>query len=181
MPEDKNEVADALAGSGGDGETGKLGNILKILLPVGIVVLFGAAGYFASGLNVPAQAGAEETESTPDPDKSTQDNRELIHHELESIIINLNEPQVTRYLRVALSLDIAGEDYNTAKVILKKKAHDVKNWLITYLCDLSLEDVRGAKNINRARRAIQDSLNNKLWPGGRPLIVNVSLKEWIVQ
>ena len=184
MPEDKNDdksTADALSGSDGDGETGMPGKILKLLLPVGIVVLFATAGYFASGFNVPAQAGAEEAEPTPDPKKSPQGEGEQNHLDLEPLIVNLNEPQVTRYLRVALSFDIASEDYNTAKALIEKKMNDMKNWLITYLSDLSLEDVRGAKNINRARREILDSLNDRLWPGERSLIVNVSLKEWIVQ
>jgi len=183
MPEDINDdqSVDPLAGSGGDEESGKLGNILKILMPVGIVVLFASAGYFASRLNVPAQAGAEEAKPTPDSDKSPQGDGELNHLDLEPIIVNLNEPQVTRYLRVALSLVIDNEDYAAAKATIEKKASDMKNWLILYLSNLSIEDVRGAKNINRARREIHDLLNNRLWPGERPLIVNVSLKEWIVQ
>ena len=176
------QSVDPLAGSG-DGEgAGKLGGILKMLLPAGIVVLCAAAGYFASSLNVPAQAGAEETEQTArEPDKSSRDDRELVHHDLEPIIINLNEPQVTRYLRVVFSLAIASEDSGAAISTIKKHTHDVNNWLIVYLSDLSLDDVRGAKNINRVRREIQDSLNDRLWPGARPLILKVSLKEWIIQ
>lgn len=185
MPEDRNDqsVADPLAESGGFEETGKLGKILKILLPVGIVVLFAAAGYFASRLNVPAQAGAEEAKSTLDPDKSSKGDgdKAQAHHDLEPIVVNLNEPQVTRYLRVVFSLAIAGEDYDDAMATIEKKTHEMNNWLIVYLSDLSLEDVRGAKNINRVRREIQDSLNGRLWPGERSLIVNVSLKEWIIQ
>jgi len=179
---DDQSVADSPAESGGDAETGKLGNILRILLPVGIIVLFAAAGHFASRLGAPAEAGAEEEEPTSRPSKVPQgDEEEQTHHDLEPIVINLNEPQVTRYLRVIFSLAIADADYNTAAKTIEKKTHEMNNWLIVYLSDLSLEEVRGAKNINRVRREIQDSLNDRLWPGERPLIANVSLKEWIIQ
>ena len=183
MPEDINDdqSVDPLAGRGGDEESGKLGKILKLLLPVGIVVLFGVAGYFASSLNVPAQVGAEEAKPTPDPDKSPQGDEEQTHFDLEPIVVNLNEPQVTRYLRVIFSFAIASGDYTTAMITIEKKKHEMNNWLIVYLSDLSIEEVRGAKNINRVRREIQDSLNDRLWSGKRPLIVGVSLKEWIVQ
>jgi flagellar basal body-associated protein FliL len=61
------------------------------------------------------------------------------------------------------------------------KSHEMNNYLIIYLSNLSLEEVRGEKNINRVLREVQDSLNDRLWPGGKPLISKVSLKEWIVQ
>jgi len=184
MPEDKNDdlsISDPLAEGGGIEEAGKLGKILKILLPVGIVVLFAAAGYFASRLNIPAEAGAEEAKPTLDLDKSTQGDKEQTYYDLEPIVVNLNEPQVTRYLRVVFSFAIASQDYDAAMATIEKKTPEMNNWLIVYLSDLSLEDVRGAKSINRVRREIQDSLNGRLWPGEPPLIVNVSLKEWIVQ
>jgi flagellar basal body-associated protein FliL len=186
MPEDimndDESVADSLAKSGGDGETGKLDKILKILLPVGIIVLFAAAGHFASRLGAPAEAGAEEETPTSQPSKVPQgDEAEQSHYDLEPIVINLNEPQVTRYLRVIFSLGIADGDYSTATRLIEKRTYEMKNWLIVYLSDLSLEEVRGAKNINRVRREVQDSLNDRLWPGERPLIGNVSLKEWIIQ
>lgn len=184
---DNDQSADPLAGSDGGEGGGKLGGILKTLLPVGLVILCGVGGYIASNFNVPAEADAEEgdaqaTSAPADkPDKSPRDVTDLTHHELEPIIINLNEPQVTRYLRVVFSLGIPTEDFSEAKATIDKNTHDMKNWLIVYLSDLTLDDVRGAKNINRVRRQIQDSLNNRLWPDGRPLILKVSLKEWIIQ
>ena len=185
MPEENSEqlVSDHLAASDGNEKNGKLAKILGILLPVGIFVVFANAGYFASGLNVPAPAGAEQTEAVPDSDNSTggDDDKVQFHHDLEPIVVNLNEPQVTRYLRVVLSFAIIDKDRSDAIETIEKNAEDMKNWLIVYLSDLSLEEVRGAKNINRVRREIQDSLNERLWPGKRPLIADVRLKEWIIQ
>jgi len=179
-----------------DSGSGTLGGILKLLLPVGIVIVFAGAGHFVSRLTAdgPAEiqpAGSEDAPGDqpastpkdgsgqkPQPDPA---DAELEHHDLESITINPNEPQVTRYLQVVFSLAINKEDYSDAKTTIETKSNEIKNWLITYLCDLSLDDVRGARNINRVRREVQDLLNNRLWPEGKPLIVNVSLKEWLVQ
>jgi flagellar basal body-associated protein FliL len=186
MAEDKDEdksAADSSGDSGEDAQTGKLGKILKLLLPVGIIVLFAAGGYFASRLNTPAEASAEDGEPTTMPEKPPTggEDPELTYFDLEPIVVNLNEPQVTRYLRALFSLGIADDDFGTAKEVIEKKMYDLNNWLIVYLSDLSIEDVRGAKNINRVRREIQDSINDRLWPGERPLVLNVSLKEWIIQ
>ena len=184
MPEDINDNQSESDLLGGGGETGMLGNLLKLLLPVGVIVVFAAAGYFASRLGGPAEAGgAQETESpTTQPDKaSDKDDPDQTHYDLDPIVINLNEPQATRYLRVIFSLAINDDDYYAAEAEIVKKSHKINNYLLIYLSNLSLEEVRGAKNINRVRREVQDSLNDRLWPGGKPLIASVSLKEWIVQ
>lgn len=198
MAEEKKEqsVSDALSEGGGGG--GKLGGILNLILPLGIAVVFATAGYFVSGFNVPDQAGAGEVEQSADAGEGdgsdegektkkgsgagTQKiSKDQKHHDLDPIIVNLNEPQVTRYLRVAFSLAFNAEDFDVGVEEIKKRSHDIHDQFLVYLSNLSLEDVRGAKNINRVRREIQDLLNNSLWPGKRPLITNVSLKEWIVQ
>jgi flagellar basal body-associated protein FliL len=180
MPEDTNDNQSAVDSLAGGDETGTLGKILKLLLPVGVIVVFAAAGYFASGLGGPAEAGgAQEAESpTTQPSKAYgEDDPDQTHYDLEPIVINLNEPQVTRYLRVIFSLAINDDDYSAAEADIIKKSHEMNNYLIIYLSNLSLEEVRGKKNINRVRREVQDSLNDRLWPGGKPLIASVSLKQ----
>jgi flagellar basal body-associated protein FliL len=184
MPEDTNDNQSADDSSADGGETGALGKILKLLLPVGIIVVFATAGYFASGFGGPVEAGgAQDTEAaTTQPAKaSSEEDPDQTHYDLEPIIINLNEPQATRYLRVIFSLAINDDDYSTAEAAIIKKSYKINNYLLIYLSNLSLEEVRGAKNINRVRREVQDSLNDRLWPGEKPLIASVSLKEWIVQ
>jgi len=183
MPEDENNeqsTVDAPAEGEGNQAGGELGKVLKIILPVGIAVLFGAAGHLASRIGTPSPSKAAETSELPSP-QTQPSGRKDIYYDLEPIIVNLNEPQVARYLRVTLSLAIAGKDYEAAVKTIEKKTPEVKNWLIIYLSDLSLKDVRGAKNLNRIRRDVHDSLNERLWSGERPLITKVILKEWIVQ
>jgi flagellar basal body-associated protein FliL len=190
MPEetknDDQSVTDALSGGEGGGP-GIVGKILKLILPVGLVVVFGVGGFFASSLGGGPVAADADTSDTTDqtPEKEDQtpvdDSGEREHHDLKPIVVNLNEPQVTRYLRAGFSLAIASGDFADAEAIVTKKSHDLRDWLIGYLSNLSIEDIRGAKNINRVRREVQDLLNDRLWPGKRPRILSVSLSEWIVQ
>ena len=180
MAKDNEQAAADTATEKAEGPTGGGGGgILRILLPVGVAILAGAAGHLASQMAPP---GSSEAAETSEPQARTpQDDENLTYYDLEPITVNLNEPQVSRYLRVILSLAIDSEDHGDASKTIEKKLPELKNWLIIFLSDLSLEDVRGAKNKNRIRRSIQDSLNDRLWPGERALIVKVIFKEWIVQ
>lgn len=180
MAEDNEQTAADTASEGEQNSTGGGGGrILRMLLPVGVAILAGAAGHLANRMLGPSSSEAAETPESEA--RAQQDDENLAYYDLEPITINLNEPQVSRYLRTKLSLAIDSEDHEDASETIEKKMPEVKNWLIIYLSDLSLEDVRGAKNKNRIRRTIQDSLNERLWPGERALIVNVIFGEWIVQ
>ncbi len=186
MAEDENaeaSVADALA----DGETGQEGKgiLLRLLVPVGIVVLSAGAGYLVTRLTSaqtsasPSQAAAGE--ESPAPAKGQDGKDEYTYYDLAPIIVNLNEPRLARYIRATLTLVIRKDDYETAAETIEEKLPALRGWLILYLSDCSLAEVRGAANLNRILRDIQDSLNDRLWPNDRPLIVRVEYKEWAVQ
>ena len=185
MAEDENaeaSVADALA----DGETGGgKGILLRLLMPVGIVVLSAGAGYLATRFagarasTSPSQAAAGQ--ESPAPAKGQDSNDEYTYFDLQPIIVNLNEPRLARYIRATLTLVIRKDDYKTAANTIEEKLPALRGWLILYLSDCSLAEVRGAANLNRILRDIQDSLNDRLWPNDRPLIARVEYKEWAVQ
>ncbi len=179
--EENNEqsVADALDDDKG-GSGGILSKIPRFLLPVGILVLAAGAGHFASRLGgsdaTPANVSAEEK-----PPPVVDQDEEYIYYDLEPIIVNLNEPRLARYVRAALTLAIRKEDYNAAVKTVEKKMPKLKNSLILYLSDCSLDEVRGAKNLNRILREIQDSFNERLWPNQRPLIAKINCRDWTIQ
>ncbi len=176
--EENNEqsVADALDDDEG-GSGGMISKILRILLPVGILVLASGAGYFVSGLGtVPAEAAAEE--ETPPPDN---ENEEYAYYDLEPIVVNINVPRLERYIRATLTLAIRKEDYENASEVIEKRMPELKNSLILYLSDCSLDEVRGAKNLNRILREIQDLFNERFWPNQRPLIARIDCRDWTIQ
>lgn len=183
--ENESSVADVLEDAEDDKSGKGSSKIIRILLPVGVVVIMAVAGHLASGLgaSAPAQAtaGEQEPQAAPPSGDWPSPGETYTYYDLETIIVNLSEPRLTRYLRATLTLATRPDDYKAAVDTIKKRMPELRNWLILYLSDCSVEEVRGAKNLNRIQRELQDSLNQRLWPGARPLIVKVGFKEWNVQ
>src|SRR5262245_648229 len=70
------------------------------------------------------------------------------------VVVNIHEERLTRYLRAKIILVVDEEEEKKMLEELPKKKAVLKNWLIGYLCDRSLQEVRGAASINRLRREI---------------------------
>jgi len=138
------------------------------------------ASRLGGGAASPAQAQAEQP-AEPPPAEQTKTDQYYGYYDLDPITVNLNEPRLTRYIRATLTLVSYKKDYEQMVATIKEKLPEIQSFLIVYLSDCTFEEVRGAENLNRIRREIQDSLNNRLWPKGRPLIQRVDYKEWAVQ
>jgi len=113
--------------------------------------------------------------TTPEPGK-------LWYFPLEAVIVNLDEPGVSRYLRASITLELS-PDWNAEEgmVFLEEKALILRDTLRTYFADLSLEEVRGRRNLDRIKRQIQDMFNEILFPDGKPYVHGIFLKEFAVQ
>ena len=55
------------------------------------------------------------------------------------------------------------------------------NWLTIYLASLSLEDIRGDRNLKRIQIQILDAFNEQLFPNQKPKIKRVLFKEFAIQ
>jgi len=104
------------------------------------------------------------------------------YYDLESVIANLNEPGVTRYVRVGLTLEICStRKQEEERAALDQKKPLLKDWLTLYLSNQTLEDIRGEKNLRRMQTQIADALNEKLFSGQAPRIKRVLFKELSIQ
>ena len=74
----------------------------------------------------------------------------------------------------------ASEEKEFTELLPKYKAI-MKNWLISYLSDRSLQEVSGAAGVNRLRREIQEKFNALLFPVGAEKIHDVLFEEFNVQ
>jgi len=129
------------------------------------------------------QAGAEPT-GTPATGglSATQSASGGWFHDFEPVVANLNEPGVTRYIRVALTLQISAElDQKKGAALIEENKPLLKNWLNIYLASQSLEDIRGNRNFQRIQSEILDAFNEKLFPDAKGKIRNVLFKEFAVQ
>jgi flagellar FliL protein len=141
-----------------------------------VVCLAAIAGGFFVPVLMDGKAGGKE--------HSAQDQAD-VHPALVSfgdpIVVNLAEERLSRYLRVKLMLVVdAGEEQAVSERLQKKKSF-LKNWLLSYLSDQTVQGITGASGQNRIRREIRDQFNTMLFPDGAEKISDVLFEEFTVQ
>ena len=170
------------------------GTLQWIILAV-VVVLFAGAGLGLGRLFTGFRAPAGEAEPTQQdepsqeeglkadaPDLGGGDSQKTWYYNLEPVVANLNEPGVTRYVRATLILEInpqVSKEKGTA--FIEERKPILTNWLTIYLASLTLEDIRGDKNLKRIQLQILDAFNEKLFPDAKPQIKHVFFKEFAIQ
>ena len=171
------------------------GGILQWIILAVVVVLFTGAGFGLSRLLAGFRAPAREAEPTQQdkpsqqkslkagiPDLSGGDSQKTWYYNLEPVVANLDEPGVTRYVRAAIILEISAEvDQEKGGAFLEEKKPVLANWLTIYLAGLTLEDIRGDRNLKRIQLQILDTFNEKLFPDAKPQIKHVFFKEFAIQ
>jgi flagellar basal body-associated protein FliL len=131
----------------------------------------------------PGESATETPAKAPPAKESTSKEKgkdEFTYYDFEPIVVNLDEPRLARYIRITLTLAIRAENLEAAKAILDKKKPELKNWVTTFFSSCTLDQVRGAANLNRLRREILDAFSQQLWPDQKPLIDHILFKEFAV-
>ena len=88
---------------------------------------------------------------------------------------------MSRYLRVAITLQIPKSIEEDFKKTVDSKKILLRNWLLSKMSDLNLDAIRGAAGQNRLRREIRDHFNSVLCPDGYDQIYDVLFEEFNVQ
>jgi flagellar basal body-associated protein FliL len=115
-------------------------------------------------------------------DTSAKGTQKIWYYDLEPVIANLDEPNVTRYVRAVLTLEMSPEmDEKKGKDFLDEKKPILTNWLAIYLASLSLENIRGERNLKSIQAQILDVFNEKLFPDSKPQIKHVLFREFAIQ
>jgi flagellar basal body-associated protein FliL len=97
-------------------------------------------------------------------------------------VVNLAEGKLTRYLKVTLVLEVEKKHAGKVKKVMEGNTRSVfQHWLISYLSDLKLEDVKGAQSISRIRSRICEGFNKLLQKNHATTIENVLFREFSVQ
>jgi flagellar basal body-associated protein FliL len=175
------------------GKKSLVGRFLPWIIMVVVVALCAGAGFSLGRLFAGSRAPqATESDSEPDEsagtedlkadDDSAKDSTEVWYYDLDPVVANLNEPSVTRYVRASLTLEISSEvDEKKGAAFLDSKKPILINWLNVYLSSLSLEDIRGDKNLKRIQSRVCEAFNEELFPDSKPPIKQVLIKEFPVQ
>lgn len=97
------------------------------------------------------------------------------------IVTNLNEPTLTKYLSIELTLQTDADHEEDVKAAVETRKPILSTWLTSHLADKTLEDIRGKVGVNRLRREIQDNFNSLLFVDGRERVQDVLFEEFHVQ
>lgn len=97
------------------------------------------------------------------------------------IVVNLNEPALTKYLSLDITLLADAKDEDAVVSGVESRLPILRTWLTSHLADKSMEDVRGKAGINRLRREIQDQFNALLFDDGRERVRDVLFEEFHVE
>ena len=104
------------------------------------------------------------------------------YYDLEPVVANLDDPGVTRYVRVALTLQVSNEVTQKKGIaFLTEKVPVLKNLLTIYLASQTVDDMRGDRNLRRIQSEILEAFNEKLYPDAKPQIKGILFKGFAIQ
>jgi len=163
-----------------------------IIIFVVVLICAGAGlsvGRLFAGSDIPegaeSDSGADPQSLTEDlkaDNDSAEDSGKVWYYDLDSVVANLNEPTVTRYVQASLTLEMSADmDVKKGTAFLDEKKRILRDCLYLYLSSLTLEDVRGDKNLRSIQSHVRDAFNEKLFPDSKPQIKKVLIKEFPVQ
>lgn len=115
----------------------------------------------------------------PSKPKLTSDQPALVP--FGDAVVNLADERLTRHLQVRITLLADGPDEELLEKLVESHRALLMNWLIGYLSDKSVEEVRGAAGVNRARRDIHDRFNSLLFADGSEKVRDVLFEEFTVR
>ena len=159
-----------------------------------VVVIVGAGAGFGLGRLLGASGTTEAAQSTEGgqtkPEDLTADTTDSTgaksqgtwYFDLEPVVANLDSPGVTRYVRLTLTLEIDSQiSVKKGTAFIEEKKPILTNWLTIYLAGLSLEEIRGDRNLKRIQSDILDAFNENIFPDAEPQIKRVLFKEFAIQ
>jgi flagellar basal body-associated protein FliL len=172
-----------------DNEKPKIGPLTWIILAV-IILVFAGSGFVVGNILAAPKDAADandpaelEQEDIAADDETDEDSSETLFHPLNPVVANLDEPAVTRYVRVSILLEVnlAWFKEKGGEELLFNKEPLLTNWLTIYLASLTLDDTRGDKNLRRIQLQVLDAFNEFLFPDEKPKIKSILFKEFAVQ
>lgn len=175
-----------------DAPAKKKGGIIAWIVMLVVVAVLSSSGFIlgrlmAGSASAPETAGAQadnpadaaqpENAQSQKPSEGT-----WYYNDLQSVIVNPDEPGATRFVRVALILEVSNElTPEKAADLFQSKGPLLVNWLNLYFKSLSLSEMENDKDIKRILSQVCDGFNEILFPEAKPLIKNVLIREFNIQ
>jgi flagellar basal body-associated protein FliL len=150
-----------------------------LIVGVGLVLLCAALGLGAALALTSRPAAAK---SPAAAEQAASGAAEYDYVPFGSVVANLSDGRLTRYLQVSIILKVEKGSSEALKTALDGGEKAVfQNWLITYLSDKGLDQVGGAAAITRLQREIEDGFNAILAQNSEPKVQAVLFEEFNIQ
>jgi len=186
---EKKEKNEKASESEAQDRKGKSSKLIPWLIPAVTVALCAGGGFLIGrlfGTRGPAQnVAASETPTATAPVLPPVNGAATgssWYYDLEPVVANLNDPGVTRYVRIALTLEVNDKlAEKDGTPFFEQRKPLLKNWLTLFVANLTLEDIRGERNLRHVQSQIADTFNQGLFPNATPCIQRVLFKELSIQ
>ena len=164
------------------------GLVSWIILAGAVVLIGSASGWLLSRLlaQSPQVAQAQSSETAQEPPQTAEKppsgkDERFKYLDFPPILANLDEPRLGRHVRATITLAISESEFDQASKLIESRKPELTNCLMVLFSACTLDEVRGAKNLNRLRREILEKFNEQLWPDRRSPVRQVLFKEFSVQ
>ncbi len=112
----------------------------------------------AAGLVLCALLGCGGGEE-PAPDRPPE---QLAYHDLPMITVNLDEPELTRYIRATITVGVEEEQSGEAKEQLESHGPEIRDALHMFFRTKRLSELRGSANLDRTLLEVRGRINDIL-------------------
>ena len=154
-------------------------SIIVVVLVVAVLLAAAVGGLMLGRMMASQKPEATEEEAAAE---KVQEAAEYVFLPFDMTVVNLAEARLTRYLSVTLSLQVKRESSAAVRQVFESDRKAIfKNWLISYLSDKKLEEVKGSASLSELRREILDGFNIILAEHGDERIDAVLFEEFNVQ
>ena len=173
-----------------DKKSGTKTSILAWIIIVVVIVLLGGSGFVlgrllagssAPEITEPHQENAQKEKMTTNGSKTDSKNT-WFFNDMESVVVNPDEPGATRFVRVGLILEMsAGLSEDETKELIVAQKPLLMNWLNLYFKSLTLEEMEDDNDLKRILSQICDAFNEILFPDAKPQIKKILIREFNIQ
>ncbi len=166
------------------------GKLMSLVVPILTALVLAGGGFFvgrmfgtrgqAQNLEASEQPPAKEVSAEQAETDAEMDAEWFF--DVDSIVANLNEPGVTRYVRIGLTMGIgSGLSEKEGIPLLEKKMPLLKNWLTLYMANQSVADIQGEAKLLVVQDEIAKLFNKGLFGNGSSHIKQILFKEFSIQ
>ena len=166
--------------------------IMTWVIMITVIALLSSSGFvlgrLVAGSSTPPDPALSQDETAPEaappqtPETLKASAGTWYYPDLESVVVNPDEPGATRFVRVGLILEVSNElSQDEATKIIQDKKPRLINWLNLYFKGMSLDQMENEKDMNRILSQICDGFNEILFPEAKPQIKKVLIREFNIQ